>query len=352
MFLYNKYRPKNISEFFGHKNIIKSIKFLKQKPKIPNCFLFYGPKGTGKTSFSRIFFKFLNCKQKTTNCNCKRCKKNINKNDDYIEIDAASNRKVEEILNLFANINYLPINGNYKVYSIDESQMLSNYSFNFLLKKIECMPAHAFIFFLTTQKKKIPDTIISRCFLLNFKKFNSYEIYLYIKKICIKENIKISKKALTVIATNSNGSLRDGLVLLEQAAILFKNKIKSKYIYKITNNINESLIFNFFIIVIKNPNKIIKLILFLYYKKINITKFLKKIVEYSNKILFYVNNKKYVNFIFNNYKKKYIKALFVYETQIALIRKIILEELDCLLQIDDKISCIKYIFYLINKQIT
>ncbi|MGX7589454.1 DNA polymerase III subunit gamma/tau [Candidatus Vidania fulgoroideorum] len=351
MFLYNKYRPKSLKNFYGHKNIIKFIKYFKKK-RSPLSIIFFGPKGTGKTSLSRIYFRILNCKKKTDCRKCKNCKIPIEKNSDFKEIDAASNRKVDDIVNLLNNIEYLPINGLYKIFSIDEAQMLSRYSFNYLLKKIENLPRYSILLFLTTNIKKIPDTIISRCFVMKFKKFNSYEIFIYLKKICKKEIIQITKKSLILISNYSEGSLRNSLILLDHSKILSKKIINSKTVYKIIDVIKESLIFNFFYIFLKKKKKYInKFLIYLFLKKINIYLFLKKIIEYSNEIFFLKKNKKYCKyFLFDTYNKKYLqyfcKKKYLYK--IKKIKKIILKEIDFFLKFDNY-NGIKYIFHNIMK---
>ncbi|MGX7582511.1 DNA polymerase III subunit gamma/tau [Candidatus Vidania fulgoroideorum] len=350
MFLYNKYRPKNLNDFFGQKKIIKFIKYFINK-KNPLSFIFYGPKGTGKTSLSRIYFKILNCKKNNICNKCKSCKIKINKNSDYIEIDAASHRKIDEITEIFKYIDYIPVNGSYKIFSIDEAQMLSKYSFNFLLKKIELLPEHSIILFLTTNIKKIPDTIISRCFIMKFQSFNNYEVFNYIKKICNKESIKITKKSIFLIANNSKGSLRDSLILLEHSKALSEKIINSKIIYNILDDIKENMIFNFFYIFIKKKKKNInKFIFLLFLKKKNPLLFLNKVIEFSNKIIFFKKNYKYFDFFFFNfYEKKYINYFLKNKRYLKIkkIRNIIAKEIDFFKKFENKFSGIKYIFSLI-----
>ncbi|WP_458659025.1 AAA family ATPase [Candidatus Vidania fulgoroideorum] len=351
MSLYKKYIPNNLKQFYGHKIIIKLLIYFKKNKNVPSCFIIYGPKGTGKTSLSRIIYKLLNCKKKNI---CKKCENN-KFNSDYIDIDAASNRKIEEIILLFRKIYTLPLNGKFKIFSIDESQMLSNYSFNYLLKKIEKLPKHVVVLFLTTNIKKIPDTIISRCFILKLEKFNIIEIYYYIKIISKKERIKMTKKSMLLMAENSSGSLRDALVLLEYSYSLSDyKKITSKLVYKITNTINENIIFNFLIIILKNKKKKMnKFLFFLFIKKINLFIFLIKIIEFINKFLFFKSNKKYINYFFiNNYKKKYLTYFLKNKLLIKkldVIRKKISNEIFFFKKFPNKINGFKYILYILTK---
>jgi DNA polymerase-3 subunit gamma/tau len=221
--LYRKYRPKTFSEIYGQNLIIKILKsFLKNINSLPQGYLFAGQKGTGKTSTARIFAKALNCLNLEKNsyepCNqCLNCE-NINKNKflDIIELDAASNRGIEEIRNLKENIGFKPIQGKYKVFIIDEAHMLTKEAFNALLKILEEPPKHVIFILATTEPDKIPPTILSRLQRFDFKRISLQEMIKKMKKVAEEEKITIDDGALYLIAEESEGSFRDAEVLLER----------------------------------------------------------------------------------------------------------------------------------------
>ncbi|UOQ38020.1 DNA polymerase III subunit gamma [Candidatus Vidania fulgoroideae] len=226
-FLYNKYKPLSLKDFIGQKEIISIVKYLIRKKNVPCNYIFYGPKGTGKTSFSRIFFKLINCSKnfnKVCTKNC-LCKKNFPFKFDFLEIDAASNRKVEEIKEILKFKEYVPVIYKYRTICIDEAQMLSNHSFNFLLKCIEESNKNFIIIFITTNFKKIPETIVSRCMCLEFKKVEKDLICEKLIEISQKENINFEKKALELISNTSDGSVRNALVTLDKIVALTNNNV-------------------------------------------------------------------------------------------------------------------------------
>ncbi|MGX7576470.1 DNA polymerase III subunit gamma/tau [Candidatus Vidania fulgoroideorum] len=304
MDLYNKYIPKNIKSFFGQKYIVKIVKYFKKRKEFPSSIIFYGKKGTGKTSFSKIFFNYINCLNHNDICNkCVYCK-NIKKNSvDYKEIDAASNSKVEEIKIIMNNFNYYPIYVKYRVIVIDEAQMLSIYSFNYLLKLIENLNKFSVLIFITTNIKKIPDTIKSRCFIFNFKKFSKIDIIKFLILISKKEKIKISNRSLEIISINSEGSLRDSLVLLQHSYILSNCKtIKYKIFEKILDIPKKKHLVNFVKYLLYDNKKIDYLIKKIIDNKTNIKIFFNKLFELCCFLLLKYNNKN-LNFKNSYYEK-------------------------------------------------
>ncbi len=215
-----KFRPKSFEDFVGHKNIIKTIVNSLKSKKIHNCYLFYGPKGVGKTTISRLFAKGLNCIKGITSIPCLKCINCITIYSgisvDVMEIDAASKTKIEDIRILLESIYYLPVSMRYKVYIIDEVHMLSKYSFNALLKTLEESPDHVKFILATTNKNKIPDTILSRCMSFNLKNLLYKDILNYLVLVSNKEKITFDIEALKLISYYSYGSLRDSLVLMDQ----------------------------------------------------------------------------------------------------------------------------------------
>lgn len=188
---------------------------------IPHAFLFNGPKGTGKTSGARIIAKILNCRniQKITPCDkCESCLAiRQGRFMDVMEIDAASNRGIDEIRDLREKIRLAPVSGKNKVYIIDEVHMLTNEAFNALLKTLEEPPSHVTFILATTEPDKLPLTIISRCVRFNFRKAKEEEIVHALERVCSGEKLKIEKEVLLLIAGSCDGSFRDATKILEQA---------------------------------------------------------------------------------------------------------------------------------------
>lgn len=221
--LYRKYRPKNFKEIVGQDIIVKILKnFLKNKDKLPHAYLFAGQRGTGKTSTARIFAKALNCLNLEKNdyepCNeCINCEA-INKGQflDLIELDAASNRGIDEIRNIKEHIGFRPIQGKYKVFVIDEAHMLTEPAFNALLKTLEEPPLHSIFILATTEPEKIPPTILSRVQRFDFRRIPIKDIVKKLKEILKNEGYEASDEALYLIAEESGGALRDAETLLEK----------------------------------------------------------------------------------------------------------------------------------------
>lgn len=315
--LSNKWRPQIFEEVVGQKYIVLAlINSLKQK-KIYPCYLFYGPRGTGKTTLARILSKSLLCIKKITFRPCNKCFNciQINNNNflDFIEVNGALNTRLEDIKELIETANYMPSKARYRIYLIDEVHMLSKYSFNALLKILEEPPIHIKFILATTNIDKIPETIISRCLQFYLNPINNKELYKRLKYILNYENIIFKKKILNYIVNISNGSLRDGLTLLDYYLLINKNKVLNnnnfikhytgeyyqpycflflKYIF--TNNIKSllNLIHKMYELNIINWNKIIDFLLLI------IHNFMIKKLNYNIK-----NN---LNKLINKQQKKFI----------------------------------------------
>ena len=226
--LYRKYRPQTFKDLIGQENIVKALTNAINLNKISHAYLLCGPRGTGKTTTARIIAKSLNCAKGPTlePCGeCPSCKDIANSNPiDVIEIDAASNRKVEDARNILEKIQFVPVNGKFKIYIIDEVHMLTTEAFNTLLKTLEEPPENVIFILATTEPHKVLDTIISRCQRFDFRRITTEDIVSRLKYISEQENISITEDALYTIALSSQGGMRDSLALLDQISVLDADK--------------------------------------------------------------------------------------------------------------------------------
>jgi DNA polymerase-3 subunit gamma/tau len=218
--LYRKYRPQTFDEVVEQESVVKVLRAELKQGKISHAYLFAGPKGSGKTTIARIFAKGLNCVNGPTDTPCLKCDNCIAITNgaslDVIEIDAASNRGIDEIRNLKEHVQYVPVNSKYKVYIIDEAHMLTPQAFNALLKTLEEPPKNVVFILATTESDKIPPTISSRCERLYFKPISIKGLSKKVQEIAKKEGAEITDAASELIARVSSGSLRNALSLLEQ----------------------------------------------------------------------------------------------------------------------------------------
>lgn len=233
MSYYRKYRPQVISEVDNQSVRERLLSLLtKDKSQLPHAFLFIGPKGTGKTTAARIVAKIFNCEKLTkTHGPCGKCEqcRSIaeNTNLDVLEIDAASNRGIDEIRTLRERISLAPSAASYKVYIIDEVHMLTSEAFNALLKTLEEPPPHAVFVLATTDPQKIPATIKSRCTVVHFTRANSEELLSALRRIARAEKMEVDKETLEVVTECADGSFRDAVKLLEQLSF-HKGKITAE----------------------------------------------------------------------------------------------------------------------------
>ena len=237
--LYRKYRPQTFHDLIGQENIVQALSKAIELNRISHAYLLCGPRGTGKTSSARILAKSLNCKEGPTLTPCGKCPACLDIMNsipvDVIEIDAASNRSVEDTQAILEKIQYVPVNGKFKIYVIDEVHMLSTTAFNSLLKTLEEPPANVIFILATTEPHKVLDTIISRCQRFDYRRITTDDIVKRLEYISQQENINIGKEALYTIAKNAQGGMRDALALLDQISVLGFNKQIE------TNDINEIL---------------------------------------------------------------------------------------------------------------
>jgi len=219
--LARKWRPRNFSEMVGQAHVLRALINALKNNRLHHAYLFTGTRGVGKTTIARILAKSLNCESGITAYPCGQCKicREIDEGRfvDLIEVDAASRTKVEDTRELLDNVQYAPTRGRYKVYLIDEVHMLSNHSFNALLKTLEEPPTHIKFLLATTDPQKLPPTILSRCLQFNLKRLPLEAITQHLQKILTTEEIHHENEALQLLAQAADGSLRDALSLLDQA---------------------------------------------------------------------------------------------------------------------------------------
>ncbi len=222
--LFRKYRPQSFKDVVGQESLVKALSNAIELNRIANAYLFAGPRGTGKTSSARIFAKSLNCVNGPTLEPCQKCPSCLDITNasglDVIEIDAATNRGIDDAKDLIAQTQYAPMNGKYKIFIIDEVHMLSNEAFNALLKTFEEPPANVIFILATTEPHKVIETIVSRCQRFDLRRITTDDITKRLREISDIENIKITDDALYTIAKNVSGGLRDSLALLDQVSIL------------------------------------------------------------------------------------------------------------------------------------
>ncbi len=218
--LYRKYRPKKFSEIVGQEHVKRILTRAIEEGRISHAYIFAGPRGTGKTTTARILAKALNCENRQGAEPCGECYACRSIDDgtfmDVVELDAASNRGIDEIRRIKEGASFRPIEGKYKVYIIDEVHMLTREAFNALLKTLEEPPPHVVFVLATTNLEKVPPTIVSRCQVLEFRNLPDDLIVERLKEVCEREGIEISDEALRMIAKRSMGGMRDALTILEQ----------------------------------------------------------------------------------------------------------------------------------------
>ena len=227
--LARKWRPKKFSEVAGQGHVLKSLINALDNERLHHAYLFTGTRGVGKTTLARILAKCLNCEEGVTSEPCGACSTCTEINEgrfiDLIEVDAASRTKVEDTRELLDNVQYSSTRGRFKVYLIDEVHMLSNHSFNALLKTLEEPPAHVKFLFATTDPQKLPVTILSRCLQFNLKNLSPKLIVEYLETVMRQEQIKSDSDALWQIAGAASGSMRDALTLVDQAVSYCQGEI-------------------------------------------------------------------------------------------------------------------------------
>ncbi len=245
--LYRQFRPEEFSDMVGQEHIVRSLSNQIENGKVAHAYLFCGTRGTGKTTTARILSRAVNCtNRKGANpCNeCAACKSMLNQSAvDVIEIDAASNNSVENVRNVIDEVVYPPVMLKYKVYIIDEVHMLSTGAFNALLKTLEEPPEHVIFILATTEYHKIPATILSRCQRFDFRRISSNEIKERLRYVCDQSDVKIDEEALNTVAYAADGSMRDGLSILDKCISFGHEEVTGSIVTKILGIVDDTTLF-------------------------------------------------------------------------------------------------------------
>ncbi|MED5582302.1 MAG: DNA polymerase III subunit gamma/tau, partial [Pseudomonadota bacterium] len=227
--LARKLRPSDFSALVGQEHVVKALSHALDSGRLHHAYLFTGTRGVGKTTIARILAKSLNCEQGVSSTPCEQCSICLevkeNRFIDLIEVDAASRTGVDDTRDLLENAQYMPTRGRYKVYLIDEVHMLSMASFNALLKTLEEPPEHVKFLLATTDPKKVPVTVLSRCLQFQLKNLSAQMIADYLSTVLGTEQIEFEHAGLEIIAKNAQGSMRDALSLTDQTIAFGQGKL-------------------------------------------------------------------------------------------------------------------------------
>lgn len=244
--LARKWRPRSFADVVGQTPVVQALTNALTQNRLHHAYLFTGTRGVGKTSIARLFAKALNCEQGITATPCNQCStcEAINQGRflDLLEIDAASRTKVEDTRDLLDNVQYAPTQGRYKVYLIDEVHMLSNHSFNALLKTLEEPPEHVKFLLATTDPQRLPVTILSRCLQFHLKNLSVEQLAKQLAHIAEQEHITYEAKALTYLAQAAQGSMRDALSLTDQAIAYGNGKLSSEEVKNLLGHTEPALV--------------------------------------------------------------------------------------------------------------
>jgi DNA polymerase-3 subunit gamma/tau len=244
-----KYRPQTFEDVVAQKHVTTTLANSIRNDRVGSAYLFCGPRGTGKTTTARILAKCINCNEGPTDKPCGECPTCIEitagSSLDVLEIDAASNTGVDDIRSLRENVRYLPTSGSKRIYIIDEVHRLSGAAFDALLKTLEEPPPHVMFVFATTEPLKVPETVLSRTQRFDFKRVSAADIAAHIKTIAAKDKLRISDDAVNLIARKADGSVRDSLSLLDQAAAFAGDKISEEAVAEALGLVDRELLFEF-----------------------------------------------------------------------------------------------------------
>ncbi len=241
--LARKYRPANFQELEGQEHVLRALVNALDNDRLHHAYLFTGTRGVGKTTIARILAKCLNCEEGVSAKPCGECSTCVEiaegRSVDLIEVDAASRTKVEDTRELLDNVQYMPTRNRFKVYLIDEVQMLSNHSFNALLKTLEEPPEHVKFLLATTDPKKLPVTVLSRCLQFNLKNLSAERVVKYLRKVLTAEDVAFEESALWQLGRAADGSMRDALSLTDQAISFGNNSVNDEDVKTMLGSIDH-----------------------------------------------------------------------------------------------------------------
>lgn len=247
--LYRKWRPQTFDDLVGQPMVVRTLKNALLNNRIAHAYLFCGPRGTGKTSAAKVFAKALNCAENPTDQPCNQCfscqQINSGRSVDVMEMDAASNRRIDEIRDLREKVNFSPSEGPYKVYIIDEVHMLTKEAFNALLKTLEEPPQNVVFILATTEPHKVISTIKSRCQRFDFGLFSISDLIARMRYICTQEGIEITEQAETLIARAAQGGMRDAISILDQAIAFGGDRVTADDVVTILGKVDQQILAEF-----------------------------------------------------------------------------------------------------------